>query len=343
MKEEVIVLSSDDEDTQKDESLNYVDCKPQNMDQGHVNVKEENLEDEVSNTNVVTNCKPSISHLEFNHPNFVVETTALDSVSHPEFCFQLSLPKAALDNGMFSSLQIKFITYSCQRHDQKLRDGSRAGYLIGNGAGFGKGRIASGIILNNYLQGRKKAVWLSVSSDLQYDAERDLIDTSNKQIAIFNLKKVKRSTHLAGVNNSVEKGVVYSTYSTLTEEFRFDGETSTRLEQLLEWCGDNFDGVIVFDECHQTSRLVNSGRNILQAVLELQKKLPNARVVYMSATGISDPRNMAFMSRLGLWGMGTSFRGNLFCRFFFVIETMTNVSLSRQNLSISYKLSRKAA
>lgn len=42
-------------------------------------------------------------------------------------------------------------------------------------------------------------------------------------------------------------------------------------------------------------------------VLELQKKLPKARVVYASATGASEPKNMAYMTRLGLWGVGTPF------------------------------------
>ena len=43
------------------------------------------------------------------------------------------------------------------------------------------------------------------------------------------------------------------------------------------------------------------------AVLGLQMSLPKARVVYASATGASEPRNMAYMARLGLWGKGTSF------------------------------------
>ena len=43
------------------------------------------------------------------------------------------------------------------------------------------------------------------------------------------------------------------------------------------------------------------------SVLELQKKLPNARVVYSSATGATEPKNMAYMTRLGLWGKGTTF------------------------------------
>ena len=42
-------------------------------------------------------------------------------------------------------------------------------------------------------------------------------------------------------------------------------------------------------------------------VLELQNKLPKARIVYASATGASEPRNMAYMTRLGLWGTGTPF------------------------------------
>ena len=43
------------------------------------------------------------------------------------------------------------------------------------------------------------------------------------------------------------------------------------------------------------------------AVLQLQERLPNARVVYASATGASEPKNMAYMVRLGLWGAGTPF------------------------------------
>lgn len=43
-------------------------------------------------------------------------------------------------------------------------------------------------------------------------------------------------------------------------------------------------------------------------VKELQDSLPNARIVYASATGASEPRNMAYMVRLGIWGEGTPFK-----------------------------------
>ena len=40
-------------------------------------------------------------------------------------------------------------------------------------------------------------------------------------------------------------------------------------------------------------------------MVELQNKLPRARVVYCSATSVSEPKNLGFMSRLGLWGPGS--------------------------------------
>ena len=42
-----------------------------------------------------------------------------------------------------------------------------------------------------------------------------------------------------------------------------------------------------------------------KAVVELQKLLPRARIVYCSATSVSHPKNLGFMIRLGLWGYGT--------------------------------------
>lgn len=84
----------------------------------------------------------------------------------------------------------------------------------------------------------------------------------------------------------------------------------------------SISGVIIFDECHKAKHLVNvSGKDSSQtgkAVEELQNRLPNARVVYASATGASEPRNMAYMNRLGLWGEGTHFRD--FAHFLSTVE-----------------------
>jgi hypothetical protein len=107
---------------------------------------------------------------------------------------------------------------------------------------------------------------------------------------------------------NVKDGVLFLTYSSLIASSE---KGRSRLQQLVQWCGPEFDGLIVFDECHKAKNLVPEGggqsTRTGEAVLELQNKLPDARVVYCSATGASEPRNMGYMTRLGLWGAGTDF------------------------------------
>ncbi|KAH8874996.1 Protein strawberry notch [Schistosoma japonicum] len=115
-------------------------------------------------------------------------------------------------------------------------------------------------------------------------------------------------------NGRVKKGVIFSTYSSLIGESQGSAKAKykTRLKQLVHWCGTEFDGVIIFDECHRAKNLTPSGSQKPTktglTVLELQNRLPNARIVYASATGATEPRNMAYMTRLGLWGDGTPFK-----------------------------------
>ena len=46
-----------------------------------------------------------------------------------------------------------------QQHETFLPGGDRAAYLIGDGAGVGKGRTIAGVIYENYLLGRKRSLW----------------------------------------------------------------------------------------------------------------------------------------------------------------------------------------
>lgn len=62
--------------------------------------------------------------------------------------------------------------------------------MTGDGAGVGKGRTIAGVIFENYLKGRKRAIWVSVSNDLKYDAERDLRDIGASKIEVHALNKV---------------------------------------------------------------------------------------------------------------------------------------------------------
>jgi hypothetical protein len=68
--------------------------------------------------------------------------------------------------------------------------------------------------------------------------------------------------------------------------------------------------VIVFDEAHAMANAAGGkserGEQLAslqgRAGLRLQRALPDARIVYVSATGATDVRNLAYAERLGLWG-----------------------------------------
>uniref|UniRef100_H2YSL0 Protein strawberry notch homolog 1 n=1 Tax=Ciona savignyi TaxID=51511 RepID=H2YSL0_CIOSA len=254
---------------------------------------------------------PSKLNIGNPHPDSVVETSSLSSIMPPDIRYQLHLPQYTIDHGLLSALQLESIVYACQKHEVFLPSGERAGYFIGDGPGVGKGRTVAGVIHENYLLGRKRALWFSVSNDLKYDAERDLRDIGAKNIKVYSLNKFKYGKITAKNNGAAKKGVIFGTYSSLIGESHQQGKYGTRLKQILNWVGEDFDGVIIFDECHKAKNLVPSGTGKSTktgyTVLQLQTHLPKARVVYASATGASEPRNMAYMSRLGLWGSGTPF------------------------------------
>ncbi|XP_046980901.1 protein strawberry notch isoform X1 [Schistocerca americana] len=288
-----------------------------------VHEEEEVDDEEMGVAETYADYMPSKLKLGRKHPDPVVETASLSSVEPTDVWYTVSLPDETIRSGALSALQLEAITYASQQHEHFLPDGTRAGFLIGDGAGVGKGRTIAGIIFENYLKGRKRAIWVSVSNDLKYDAERDLRDIGANKIEVHALNKFKYAKISSAVNGNVKKGVIFSTYSALIgESSQSGGKYKTRLKQLLQWCGDDFDGPVVFDECHRAKNLCPVGSSKPTktglTVLELQNKLPKARVVYASATGASEPRNMAYMTRLGIWGEGTPF--NEFNDFISAVE-----------------------
>ncbi|GMH10575.1 hypothetical protein Nepgr_012416 [Nepenthes gracilis] len=241
------------------------------------------------------------------HPDPVVETSSLSAVQPPEPTYELIIKDELERSNALSCLQIETLVYACQRHLQHLHDGSRAGFFTGDGAGVGKGRTIAGLVWENWRHGRRKALWISVGSDLKFDARRDLDDVGATCVEVHALNKLPYSK-LDSKSVGVREGVVFLTYSSLIASSE---KGRTRLQQIVQWCGSQFDGLIIFDECHKAKNLVpeagSKPTRTGEAVLEIQAKLPEARVVYSSATGASEPRNMGYMVRLGLWGPGTSF------------------------------------
>lgn len=54
-------------------------------------------------------------------------------------------------------------------------------------------------------------------------------------------------------NGSVKKGVIFATYSSLIGESQSGGKYKTRFNQLLHWCGEDFDGVVSSHRRHLNS------------------------------------------------------------------------------------------
>ncbi|XP_057486374.1 protein FORGETTER 1-like isoform X3 [Actinidia eriantha] len=275
------------------------------------------------------------------HPDPIVETSSLSAVQPPEPTYDLKITDELESLKALSCLQIETLVYACQRHLQHLQNGSRAGFFIGDGAGVGKGRTIAGLIWENWHHGRRKALWISVGSDLKFDARRDLDDVNATCIEVHALNKLPYSK-LDSKSVGVREGVVFLTYSSLIASSE---KGRSRLQQIVQWCGPEYDGLLVFDECHKAKNLVpeaggqstRTGEVVLeiqvlcactgtcmlaygqsavshahsqlycQILLYLQARLPEARVIYCSATGASEPRNMGYMVRLGLWGAGTCF------------------------------------
>uniref|UniRef100_F1KQG5 Protein strawberry notch 1 n=1 Tax=Ascaris suum TaxID=6253 RepID=F1KQG5_ASCSU len=283
--------------------------------QAGVDRSNQEIEDEVENVGYAetyADYRPVKLRSGLAHPDMVVETASLSSVEPPDVRYNLCIPEELVDTGAISAVQLEAVIYACQAHEMTLPGGERFGYLIGDGAGVGKGRTIACIIYENYLLGRKRSLWLSVSSDLRFDSQRDLRDIGARNIKIHPLNKFKYAKISGKENGSVKKGCVFATYSSLIGECRTaKNKYRTRLKQLIQWCGKDFDGVIVFDECHRAKNLVpttgSKPTKTGKVVMELQQALPNARIIYASATGASEPRNMAYMIRLGLWGKGQAF------------------------------------
>ena len=189
----------------------------------------------------------------------------------------------------------------------------RGGWMLGDGTGCGKGRQVAAIILDQWLRGRTRALWLSQSDKLLEDARRDWCAVGGREDDVIPLAKVRQG---AGIPHA--QGILFTTYATLRSPAR-QGKPS-RLDQIVAWLADGEDenerhawqGVIVFDEAHAMANAAGSkgergevkpsqqGR----AGLRLQNALPDARIVYVSATGATTVSGLAYARRLGLWASG---------------------------------------
>lgn len=236
------------------------------------------------------------------HPGVIVETPGLANVEPPPITYRPHLPKELCTSGKLSAMQLERVIYAGQAHGQRLADGSRAGISIGDGTGTGKTATLAGIILDNWFQNRRRAVWFSVKADL--------IEAVADEFARLGFAPPIKLINDFPTDGEIDigDGIVFCTYRSLIARSR---SGHRRIDQLTRWLGSQ--GAVIFDEGHKAKYAFADDRGKSTqtgaAVLEIQdpEKYPDYRVVYSSATSAGEVRHLAYMSRLGLWGEGTNF------------------------------------
>ncbi|TVV76949.1 strawberry notch family protein [Sphingomonas solaris] len=258
------------------------------------------------------------------HPTALVESVAMGSIPAPIPGYVAKLPERMVAERMLSSSQLETVIYAGHAWSQMLPgtfkpaekgvalafdpEGSRyrKGFFLGDGTGAGKGRQVAACILDSRLQGRKRHIWVSKNELLLEDARRDWTALGGLSADVQPASNWKIDQPI-----KLDEGVLFVTYPTL-RSMRSD---SSRLQQILDWAGPDFDGVIALDEAHEMGGVAGGegamgktegSQQGICGVL-LQNNLPGARVLYASATGASDVNNLAYAVRLGLWGPETAF------------------------------------
>ncbi len=265
-------------------------------------------------------------------PTALVQSAAMASIAPPLPSYRPTLPKNLITSGALSDAQIESIIYAGEAHNAHLSGTYtvnetydqlkaaaenaenafklRRGWYLGDGTGCGKGRQVAGVIMDNFLKGRRRAVWLSKSDKLIEDAVRDWTALGGAASDIVPLARFRQ-----GAPIKLEQGILFVTYATMRTSERQDGDgnlKASRLQQIIDWLGHDFDGVIAFDEAHAMANAAGDKGERGEkkpseqglAGLRLQNAVPDARILYVSATGATTVANLAYASRLGLWATG---------------------------------------